>query len=363
MTQALAYVPLRRENFAATVDGAQTGLYTIANRAGMQVSFTNLGAKIQQILVPDAQGVLGDVALGYESIAQVQTGQTSLGAFIGRYAGRIAGGRFSLDGREHVLARNSGNNTLHGGTKGSRLRVFSARQLDASSCELLLDYADGEEHFPGKVRTRVIYSVTEDNALEIAYEAQSDAPTVVNFTSHGFFNLAGQGCMNAQTLDEHILTIAARNYTPIDANLIPTGAIAAVAGTPLDFTQPIRVGARLGGSRPEFKDTHGYDHNWVLDKAQGSYGLAATLDDPLSGRRMEVLSTEPGLVFYGGNNLAGESPRDIGKGGEAYGPRAGLCLEPGHFPDSPNQASFPSTVLRPGQTYRGRITYRFSVTR
>jgi len=352
---------LKREDFQSIVDGKQTDLYTLQNHRGMVVRFTSFGAKIQQIVVPDRDGVLGDVALGYQSIAQVLTGQTSLGAFVGRYANRIGNARFSLDGQTYELAQNSGPNCLHGGKIGSRLRVFEVRQLDDARAELKLHYRAGEEHFPGNLTSRVIYRVTEDNELSIEYEAVTDAPTVVNFTSHGYFNLAGHGRTDAQTAGNHRLKINASQFTPIDANSIPTGEYRAVAGTPLDFTRPQRIGARADEPWQQFEVTRGYDHNWVLDKAPGEYGLAASVYDPHSGRRMDVLTTEPGLQFFGGNGFTGEAPRDVGKGGAVYGHRAGFCLEPQHFPDSPNKPLFPATVLRPGERFSGRITYRFCI--
>lgn len=356
-----SFVTLKPEDFAAEIDGQRTALYTLANKRGMVVRFTSFGAKIQQILVPDRDGTLGDVALGYDSIAAVQSGQTSLGAFVGRFANRIANARFNLDGKTYDLAKNSGPNCLHGGLKGSRLRVFEVRMLDTASAELRLNYADGEEHFPGNLTTRVIYRVTEDNELSIEYEATANATTVVNFTSHGYFNLSGHGLTTRETAENHLLTIHGSRYTPIDGNSIPTGHILPVAGTPLDFTTPHRIGERADAPWEQFAATKGYDHNWVLDKPPGEYGLAATVTDPLSGRRMDVLTTEPGLQFFGGNGFTGQAPRDIGKGGVAYNYRAGFCLEPQHFPDSPNKPMFPSTVLHAGETYRGRITYRFSV--
>jgi len=352
---------LRHEDFAGVIDGKPTGLYTLANRRGMVVRFTSFGAKIQQIIVPDRDGIPGDVALGYQSIAQVLTGQTSLGAFVGRYANRIGGARFSLDGEIYQLAQNSGPNCLHGGKKGSRLRVFDVHQSDGTRAELKLHYRAGEENFPGNLSSRVIYRVTDDNELMIEYEAVTDAPTVVNFTSHGYFNLAGHGRANAQTAGNHLLQIHASQFTPIDANSIPTGEYRAVSGTPLDFTRPQRIAERADQPWEQFEATKGYDHNWVLDKAAGEYGLAASVYDPLSGRRMDVLTTEPGLQFFGGNGFTGEAPRDIGKDGAVYGHRAGFCLEPQHFPDSPNKPLFPSTVLRPGERFSGRITYRFGI--
>ena len=355
------FSPLLRERFLASVDGQQTDLFTLGNARGMRVAFTNLGAKILQIIVPDRDGKFDDVALGYDSIGAVQTGQTSMGAFIGRYAGRIGGGRFTLKGKPHQLTINSGGNSLHGGTRGSRLRVFEVRQQDAATCEITLDYPDGDQGYPGHVRSRVVYQVTDDNALDIRYEARTDAPTIVNFTSHGFFNLAGHAAADEATMRGHVLTIPADTFTPSDANLITTGELKSVTGTALDFRQPLPIGAGIDDPYLMHPSTRGYDFNWVLNKPSGEYGLAATLYEPGTGREMQVLSTEPGLVFFSGNNFTGAAPRDVGKNGKVYHCRAGLCLEPGKFPDTPNQPNFPSAVLNPGETYRGRITYRFAV--
>ena len=358
---AAHFSPLTRERFQSSVDGHQTDLFTLTNPRGMTVRFTNLGAKILQIIVPDREGVFDDIALGYDSIAAVQTGQTSMGAFIGRYAGRVGRGRFTLNGKPYQLTVNSGGNSLHGGIKGSRLRVFDVKQIDTATCELTLDYADGDQGYPGLVRSRVVYQVTEDNALDIRYEAVTDAPTIVNFTSHGFFNLAGHAAAEEAAMGRHVLVIPAGAFTPSDENLVTTGELNSVTGTALDFRQPLPIGARINDPYLMHPSTRGYDHNWVIDKAPGEYGLAATLYEPHSGREMQVLSTEPGLVFFSGNNFTGEAPRDVGKGGKVYHCRAGLCLEPGKFPDTPNQPGFPSAQLNPGERYSGVITYRFAV--
>ena len=351
---------LQRERFQSIVDGRPTDLFTIANSQGMVVRFTNHGGKILQIIVPDRHGGMDDVALGYDSIATVLTGQSSMGAFIGRYAGRVGGARFTLNDKQYQLTVNSGPNSLHGGSRGSRFRVFDVKQVDAATCELLLDYPDGDQGYPGHVRSRIVYQVTEDNALDIRYEAVTDAPTIVNFTSHGFFNLAGHAAATEATMCDHILTIPADTFTPSDANMITTGELQPVTGTPLDFRTPTRIGARINDPYCMHPATRGYDYNWVVNKSPGQYGLDATLYEPTTGREMQVWSTEPGLVFFSGNNFTGEAPRDVGKGGKVYQCRAGLCLEPGKFPDTPNQPNFPSAVLNPGETYIGTISYRFS---
>ncbi|MBL8380945.1 MAG: galactose mutarotase [Burkholderiales bacterium] len=356
----MTFEPLDPTRFRTSIDGANTDLFTLSNQAGMQVRFTNQGAKILQLIVPDRNGNLDDVVLGYDSIEDVLTGQPSMGAFVGRYAGRIAHGRFALDGRDYALGTNNNGHTLHGGVKGSRHRVFDVVSIDASRAEMELVYADGEEGFPGRLASRVVYEVTEDNALDITWSATSDAPTVVNFTSHAFFNLAGHAAADETTSHDHLLTIFAGRYAANDAQLIPNGLLRQVAGTPLDFRVPRRIGDAADAPDPLVAGSGGYDHTAALNKPYGAYGIAARLAYPPNGRVMEVWSDEPALVFYGGGGLTGEIPRDRGKGGKVYGRRAGLCLEPEHFGNSPNLPSFPSTVLRPGQVRRGRITYRFS---
>jgi aldose 1-epimerase len=353
---------LKRAQFRGQVDGKPVDLYTIRNRRGMAVSITNLGAKILQVLVPDRRGRLGDVALGYDSLDQVQAGQASMGAFIGRYANRIAGARFSLDGKAYRLAANSGPNSLHGGAKGSRFVVFDAKQFGASAVQMSYTFRDGEEGFPGTVPLRVLYRFTEDGALDIEYDAVSvDRPTVVNFTSHVFWNLAGH---DAGDVMGHVLQVNANRFLPVDAALIPTGELRRVKGTPLDFTRPRTLGARIEAEEDQLRLGNGYDHHYVLDrKTAGGLELAARIAESTSGRVMEVWTTEPGLQLYSGNHLEGKRPRDIGKGGAVYGRRSAFCLEPSHFPDSVNQPAFPSTRLAAGEWYRGRIVYRFRAKR
>ena len=340
--------------FRATVGGQPVALYILRNRQGMAAAITNHGARIEQLLVPDRDGKLGDVVLGYDSIEQVLAGQASMGAFIGRFAGRIALGRFALDGQVHQLTRNDGPHHLHGGIKGSRFRVFEARQTSASSVEMTLVFADGEDGYPGTLSLRVRYHVTNDNALVIDYAGvAADQPTIANFTSHAFFNLSGRG--DCTTLD-HVLQIDADQYLDVDATAIPTGRIEDVAGTPLDFRRPTPIGARIDDTHEQLMKVGGYDHTLVLRAGDpGALQHAATLHHPGSGRVMDVWSTEPALQLYSGNHLQG-----IGKGGAAYGPRTGVCLEPQGYPDAPNHPHFPSTVLRPGQWRCGRIAYRFS---
>ena len=352
--------PLLRERWQGHVDGRPVDLFTISNAAGMTVRATNWGAKIMQILVPDRHGRFGDVALGYDSLVDAQAGQSSMGAFIGRYANRIAGARFELDGQSYQLSRNEGENHLHGGTHGSRFVVFEAEQPDAATLRLRYRYADGEEGYPGNLDSDVEYHVSDANELAISYSAVTDRATVANFTSHVFFNLRDDG---GDILD-HRLTIHADAITPVNAAMLPTGEIRPVRGTAFDFTLPMNIGARIDEDDTQLVQADGYDVNYMLNR-HGGEGLvrAARVIEPQSGRLMEVFTTEPGLQFFSGNKLTGAVPRDRGKNGRLYGRRHGFCLEPQHFPDSPNHPQFPSTVLRPGQRYTGRIVYRFSVDR
>jgi aldose 1-epimerase len=325
------------------------------------VAITNWGARIEQILVPDRNGALGDVALGYDSIAAAQAGQGSLGAFIGRYANRIANARFTLDGREHRLAANDSPHCLHGGLKGSRFQVFDARQEDEASVVMSYTFADGEEGFPGTLPLRVKYGVTGANEISIEYEATAmDKATVANFTTHTFFNLAGH---DRGDVLGHVLEVNADRFLPVDATLIPTGELRPAAGTPMDFTRPVKLGERIAADYEQLAIGHGYDHHFVLKRDGDGLAFAARIHEPASGRVMEVWTTEPGIQVYSGNYLEGKRPRDVGKGGAVYAARAGFCLEPSRFPDSPNQPSFPTTALKPGERYAGKTVYRFSVAK
>jgi aldose 1-epimerase len=354
-------VELQRERFQRMVEGKPVDLYTLRNAAGMQVSVTNYGAKIEQILVPDRRGVLGDVVLGYDSIDGVIGGQPSMNAFIGRYANRIAGARFTLDGQAYRLAANNGPNTLHGGEKGSRFQVFDARQLSPRALELRYVFRDGEEGFPGTLPLRVVYTLGEDNSLSIEWQATAqDKATVASFTGHAFFNLAGDARV---PITGHLLSVNADRFLPVNATLIPTGELRPVAGTPMDFRAAKPIGRDIGVADDQLQRGNGYDHHYVLNRGSGDAGalaLAARVEEPGSGRVLEVWTTEPGLQVFSGNNLEAKAPRDLGKGARLFAFRGAFCLEPSRFPDSPNQGAFPSTVVRPGETYSGRIVYRFS---
>ena len=348
-------VPLDRAAFRTEIDGKPTDLHTLANGGPVTVGLSDFGARIVQILAPDRHGVPGDVVLGYDSIEAIRGGQASMGAFIGRFANRIAHGRFPLDGTVHHLACNGGAHHIHGGVKGSRFRVFDTERLGPDAVRMSLTYADGEEGYPGELRSSVTYRL-DGTTLRLDYEAVCDRRTIVNFTGHAYFNLAGEG-----TVLDHVLTMNARHFTPTDATAIPTGEIRAVAGTPFDFTTPRRIGDRIDADDEQIRFGSGYDHNLVIDKPAGTYGLVATVEDPASGRVLEVLSTEPGAQLHSGNFLAGAIPRDLGKGGVVFPRRGGLCIEPQGFPDAPNHPNFPSTVLAPGDVFRGTIAYRFGV--
>ncbi len=349
---------LKRESYQREVDGKKVDLYTLRNRKGMVVKITNWGAKVQQILVPDRNGVLGDVALGYDTLEQLQGGQASMGAFIGRYANRIAQAKFTLNGTEYKLAANNGPNTLHGGAKGSRFQVFDAKQVDDATVVMSYTFRDGEENFPGTVPVRVKYYVTDNNEFVMEYDAVAvDKPTIVNFTGHTFFNLAGH---DGGDVLGHVLEVKADRFLPVNATLIPTGEQRPVQGTPMDFRTPTAFGARIGETDEQLKLGPGYDHHYVLSKKYGEYAMDARISDPKSGRVMEVWSNQPGIQVYSGNFLEGKQPRDVGKGNTVYAFRTGFCLEPSHFPDSVNQPTFPSTVLNPGEWFSGKIAYRFS---
>jgi aldose 1-epimerase len=344
--------------FGKTPDGHEASLYTLRNQSGMEVKITNYGATITSIKVKDRHGEFGDVVLGFDDLDGYvsKTNTSYFGAVIGRYANRIAHGAFVLDGRQYHIPINDGPNSLHGGLRGFDKRVWDAK--DASTphgpgVELHYLSRDGEEGFPGNLSVAVRYSLTGENDLRIDYSATTDKNTVLNLTNHSYFNLAGPG---SGDILNHKLTLVADRFTPINDKLIPIGAIESVAGTPLDFRKPTTIGARITQNDQQLKFAKGYDHNFVLNHSGQGIDLAARVEEPHSGRVMEVLTTQPGVQFYSGNFLNGTVH---GIGG-VYNFRSALCLETQHFPDSPNHPNFPSVVLRPGEEFHSTTVYRFS---
>jgi aldose 1-epimerase len=347
---------IEQATFGTLPDGRSVMVYTLTNRQGMKVRITNYGGIVLSLEVPDRQGRLGDVVLGYEELAGYLRKSPYLGALVGRYANRIGGACFTLEGLTYPLAANNGPNALHGGTVGFDKQLWNAEIAEISATVgLILRYEspDGEEGYPGGLAVTVRYQLTEENDLRIEYEAITDRTTVLNLTNHSYFNLAGEG-----TILEHELTLLADHYTPIDETLIPTGEIREVAGSPFDFRSPHRIGERIDAVDTQIAFGKGYDHNFVLNHPRGTLGLAARVIEPTTGRQLEVLTTEPGVQFYTGNFLDGAI---VGKGGQTYHPRSGFCLETQHFPDSPNKSHFPSTVLTPGEMFHSTTVYRFSV--
>lgn len=333
-------------------------LFVLKNSKGMEVDITNYGAKVVRILTPDKNGTMADIVLGYDHLKDYIKGNPYFGATIGRYANRIANGRFMLDSVYHKLALNNGPNALHGGPRGFHNVVWDARKKSSDigqSLELNYFSKDGEEGYPGNLTVKVVYLLTEENQLFIDFYATTDKNTIVNMTHHSFFNLTGEG--NGDILD-HKLKIVAKYYTPVDSTLIPTGEIAPVAGTPFDFTSFRTIGSRIKQQNQQLKYGRGYDHNFVLDREDKSLLLAAAIYDPKSGRSMEVYTKEPGIQFYSGNFL---DATDIGKGGKAYQYRSAFCLETQHFPNSPNQPNFPSVILTPKEKYHHTCVYQFGI--
>jgi aldose 1-epimerase len=354
--------------FGTLSDGRAVTAYTLRNAGGMEVVAIDYGAIITHVRVPDTAGNFGDVALGFDILDGYLSDPPYFGAIVGRYGNRIAAGRFTLDGVEYELATNNGRNHLHGGNVGFDKVLWDVEIIEpgqdeeggpASTLRMTYVSPDGEEGYPGTLTTRVTYTLSDDNALAIQYELTTDAPTPVNVTQHTYFNLAASGDVLG-----HELILSADHFTPVDATLIPTGAIAPVAGTPFDFTTAKPIGRDIDADDQQLVFGGGYDHNFVLnrdvvaDAAGRALVLAAEVFDPGSGRVLEVLTTEPGVQFYSGNFLDGTI---TGKNGEPYESRSGFCLETQHYPDSPNQRSFPSTILRPGETYHSRTEFRFSI--
>jgi aldose 1-epimerase len=354
MTVAKA-APVTKADFGKTKEGTPVQIFTLTNGSGMEAKIMTYGGIVVSLKAPDRNGAMADIVLGFDSLKEYEENNSPyFGALIGRYGNRIGHARFSLDGKEYTLEKNNGENTLHGGSHGFNTKVWTPKQLPDGGLELTYVSHDGEEGFPGTLTLVAVYRLTAANELKIDYTASTDKPTVVNPTNHSYFNLKGAG--NGDILG-HVVTLYAGRFTPVDAGLIPTSELKSVAGTPFDFTKPIAVGARIGQSDQQLKFGTGYDHNWVLDSGGGKLALAAKVEEPTTGRVLEVLTTEPGVQFYTGNFLDGTLK---GKGGKVYAQRNGLALETQHFPDSPNKPSFPSTTLRPGQKFQSQTVYRFS---
>lgn len=346
-------------DFGKDKNGATVQIYTLKNASGVEARITNYGATLVSLKTPDRKGSLGDIVLGFDSVDGYTQNPPPpyFGATIGRYGNRIGGAKFALDGKTYTLDKNDGANSLHGGAHGFDKVVWTAKPSSSDAGQsLTLSYLskDGEGGYPGNLSVTVTYTLTPSNELRIHYTATTDQDTVVNLTNHSYFNLSGPG--SGDILD-HIVTINADRFTPVDAGLIPTGELRDVAGTPFDFRQPHAVGERINSDDQQIKLGRGYDHNWILNRSGSGVQFAARVADPKSGRVLEVLTDQPGLQFYTGNFLDGTFK---GKGGLPYQHRGALCLETQHYPDSPNHPDFPSTELKPGQTFDSTTVFRFS---
>lgn len=337
------------------LNGKPVKLYTIKNSTGAYATITNYGGRVASIVVPDKNGVLTDVVLGYDSVKTYQKpGEGFFGAIIGRYGNRIGNASFKLNGSTYKLEANDNGNSLHGGVNGFYAKVWDVAAVTDSSLTLTYLSPDGEAGYPGNMEVKVIYTLTHDNALLINYEATTDKETLANLTNHAYFNLSGEG---AATITDHLLTIKADSITPVNAQLIPTGILQAVKGSPFDFTTEKTIAKDIDKTDEQLKFGKGYDHNFVLQKHDANVAIAK-VKSPITGIVMEIFTTEPGLQFYSGNFMDGKT--NDGKAGKAYPYRSAFCLETQHYPDSPNQAGFPSTVLKPGELYKTQTSYKFS---
>jgi aldose 1-epimerase len=344
-----------KQPFGTMATGEPVDIYTLRNDNGAEARIMTYGGIVVSLKMPDKNGHFDDVVLGYDNLDSYVKNSPYFGALVGRYGNRIAGAKFTLDGTTYTLAANDGPNTLHGGLKGFDKRIWSAHASESTNGpQLVLHYLskDGEEGFPGNLDVTATFTLMHDNALRLEYTATTDKDTVVNLTHHGYFNLAGKG-----DILSHVVMIPADRFTPVDSTLIPTGVLQPVENTPFDFRTPTAIGARIEQDDEQLKFGKGYDHNWVINKNMGELGLMARVTEPTTGRVMEVWSTEPGLQFYSGNFLDGTI---TGKGGQIYGHRDAFCMEPQHFPDSPNKPQFPTTELKPGEVYHNTIIYKFS---
>ncbi|MGH7678683.1 MAG: aldose epimerase family protein [Gemmatimonadaceae bacterium] len=344
--------------FGRMPDGTRIDEYVVVNGRGNSVSIITYGAIIRSIRVPDRSSRLDDVVLGFDNLQGYVGEHPYFGAVVGRYANRIANGRFTLDGNAHQLPVNNGPNSLHGGTRGFDKVVWTAEPFEgtgAAGVKLSYVSPDGDMGYPGRLDVRVSYTFNDNDELTVDYLATSDKATPVNLSQHSYFNLAG----GRRDILAHVLQLDASRYTPVDSTLIPTGELAAVAGTPFDFSTPTAIGARIGGTHEQLRFGRGYDHNFVLDRPGSGVRHAARVVEPTTGRTLDVLTDQPGIQFYSGNFLDGSNK---GKSGQVYAHRFGFCLETQHFPDSPNKPAFPSTILRPGERYQSRTIFRFGVS-
>ena len=348
---------LNPKDFKATYNGQPTALYTMTNAKGMEVCVTNFGGRIVSIMVPDKNGKMQDVVLGFDKVSDYfpENNQTDFGASIGRYANRINQGKITLDGVEYQLPQNNFGHCLHGGPTGWQYQVYECVEADAQHVKLLRVSPDGDNNFPGEVKAYVTYTLTDSNKLEIAYEATTTAPTVINMTNHSYFNLSGNP---VHSITQDILCVNANSYTPVDSTYMTTGEIVPVKNTPFDFTVPTLIKAYIDAKHEQIKNGNGYDHNWVLNTNGDLSKLAALLYSPTSGITMMVYTDEPGIQVYSGNFLDGTV---TGKKGITYQQRCGICLETQKYPDTPNKPEWPSAVLRPGETYQSHTTFAFSV--
>lgn len=347
---------LKRTDFQSVVNGDSTDLYLLKNANGMEVTVTNYGGRIVSVMVPDKEGNMQDVVLGYDSIADYMAVNNDFGATIGRYANRIANGKVTIEGIEYDLPTNNFGHTLHGGPNGFHKQIFKGMQPDSQSVVLTYLSVDGEENFPGNLNVKVTMTLTDDNAIDIAYEAETDKETVVNLTNHSYFNLSGDP---SQTILDHMLTIHADEYTPVDRTFMTTGTIEKVEGTPMDFRTAMAIGEKIDQyDFEQLKNGDGYDHNWVLNTKGDVSMVAASVWSPVTGIRLDVYTNEPGIQIYSGNFLDGTA---TGKKGITYQKRAAVCLETQKYPDTPNKPDWPSAYLKPGEKYTSRCIYKFSV--
>ena len=350
-------IKIKREPFGKMPDGKPVERFTLTNVNGVELKAIGYGGIITSLRVPDRNGKLDDVVLGFDSLEGYLKPPPFFGAIIGRYGNRIGKAQFTIDGTTYKLAANNGPNHLHGGVKGFDKVLWTVEPVGDNALAFTRTSADGEEGYPGNLRTRVTYTLTDKNELIVEYQATTDKATPVNLTQHSYFNLAGHA---SGDILGHELMLNADRYTPVDDTLIPTGELAPVAGTPFDFLKPTAIGARINNDHPQLKAGQGYDHNWVLNRKGTGLELAARVREPKTGRTLEIATTEPGIQFYAGNFLKGDL---TGKGGAVYKHRTGFCLETQHYPDSPNKPNFPTTTLRPGAEYRTKTVFTFGVSK